>query len=274
MLVDFMLIGAQKSGTTSLAHQLAQHPQIGFCRHKEPDFFSKHDDWTRNIAEYHRLYELSSGKLYGEASTTYTWIPEYPETASRLHQYNPNLKLLYIMRQPVERAISHYTHHLLRARTRYPPEIEVFEHPTYINHSRYALQMRPYLERFPRENLYFLLFEEYIDNPTGTLDAIAAHLGIEQSGFDQIDLSPQYQTLDRSGDRKIKKWLTPLARLFPLKIRNALRGPFVYRLDAKIEFPLETKQLLWRFLQDDVRAIEEIMGRRLDLWREFPYDHK
>jgi len=272
MLVNFMLIGAQKSGTSSLAYQLIQHPQISFCKHKEPDYFSKSIDWQADLNKYHELFSCSPGKIYGEASTTYSWILEYPETADRLYKYNPNLKLLYIMRQPVERAISHYTHHLLRARTKYPLEIEVFENPTYINHSRYALQLGPYLERFPRENLLLIIFEEFSQNAHGILYSIADHLGIDRTGFDKIDLKPQYRTMDRTGDRKIKKWLTPFARIFPLKIRNALRGPFVFKLDSKIEFPLETKKLLWRFLQDDVQAIENIMERSLDLWRDAPYD--
>lgn len=267
-----MLIGAQKSGTTSLAYQLRQHPQIGFCQHKEPNFFSLPGEVVADVAEYHALFDESIDKVYGEASTTYSWFPQYPHTPQRIHDYNPGMKIIYIMRQPVERAISHYTHHLLRARTKYPPEIEVFENPTYINHSRYALQMRPYLERFPRENLLLIVFEEYTQNTLRTLYSIANHLGIDRTGFDKIDLEPQYRTMDRTGDRKIKKWLTPFARIFPLKIRNTLRGPFVYRLDSKIDFPLETKKLLWRFLQDDVQAIENIMERSLDLWRDAPYD--
>jgi len=271
MLVDFMLIGAQKSGTTSLSYQLAQHPQISFCKHKEPGYFSRSDDWVVTLDQYHALYDYSPGKIYGEGSTNYTWLSKYPETASRLHEYNPNLKLIYIMRQPVERIISHYTHHLLRARTRYEKEKEVFEIPEYINHSRYALQIKPYLELFPKENILLMLFEEYINRPLESLHQIAYHLGIDGVGFDEVDLSPQYQTLERTGDKKIKKWLTPISRLFPVKIRNALRAPFVYPLESKIEFPIQTKKLLWRFVENDVDEIEQIMGRTLPAWRYPPF---
>ncbi len=274
LLVDFMLIGAQKSGTTSLSYQLAQHPQISFCKHKEPNFFSKTFDWQGHIDEYHGLYERSQGKIYGEGSTTYSWLPEYPETPYRLHAYNPNLKLIYIMRQPVDRTISHYTHHLLRARTKHSKEREVFEDPTYINHSRYSVQIRPYLELFPRENILLIVFEEYAKNILSALYQIANHIGVDSSCFDHVDLTPQYQTMNRTGDKKIKKLLTPLARLFPLRFRNALRGPFVYKLPSRIEFPIHTKKLLWRFLEDDVRETEKIMGRRIDSWHTLPYSSK
>jgi hypothetical protein len=273
MLVDFMLIGAQKGGTTSLAYQLAQHPQIHFCKHKEPDYFSKSPEWAANINDYHQLYNFSPGKIYGEASTTYTWIPEYPDTALRLKAYNPNLKFIYLMRQPVDRTISHYNHELLRARTKYPKEREVFEVPIYINHSRYALQIRPYLELFPRENILLLVFEEYIKDPLQTLYRIADHLEIDAHRFDGIDLSPQNKTMERTGERRIKRWLTPIARLFPLRVRNSLRRPFVYKIGSKIEFPIETKRLLWRFLEDDVEAIARIMGRSLNIWRHNSYSN-
>jgi hypothetical protein len=271
MLVNFMVIGAQKAGTTSLSYQLSQHPQISFCKHKEPDFFSKTKNWRAELDVYHDLYEKHPDKVYGEGSTTYSWIPEYPDVAQKIHEYNPDVKLIYLMRHPVERLISHYTHHLLRARTKYPPEVEVLEVPTYINHSRYAMQLRPYLELFPRENILLLLFEEYIKDPLMSLRQIAVHVGVNPQGFDGVDLRPQYQSLERTGDRKIKKWLTPFGRLLPLQIRNALRGPFVYRLRSKPEFSVKSRKLLWRFFEDDVRSLEVIMGCPLDLWRKSPY---
>lgn len=271
MQIDFMLIGAQKSGTTSLAYQLAQHPQICFCRTKEPHHFSKSIDWNGSLDEYHKLFDPYPGQICGEASTTYTWLPQYPDTANRLHTYNPNLKLLYLMRQPVERIVSHYTHRLLRGRTKSPKEAEVLENPIYVNRSRYAVQIRPYLELYNRENILLIIFEEYVKNQIYSLKEIAAHLGIEPNGFDGIENNPQYQSLERKGDKKIKTWLTPLSRLFPLRIRNALRGPFVYGLESKPEFSYEFKKLLWRFVIEDVQEIERIIERPLDIWHYHPY---
>jgi hypothetical protein len=271
MLVDFMLIGAQKSGTTSLSYQIAQHSEVVFCKNKEPDYFSKSPEWSAHIQEYHSLYEYSNGKIYGEASTTYTWLPEYPDTAPRLYAYNPNLKFIYIMRQPVDRVVSHYTHHLLKARTKYAGDREVFEDPAYVNHSRYAVQLRPYLELFSANNILLIIFEEYVRHPRLTLNHIADHIGVRRDGFDGIDLSPQYLSMNRTGDKKIKKWLSPLSRIFPVKVRNALRGPFVYKLESKVDLPLDTKRILWRLLEDDVQEIEKILGRPLDVWRQPPY---
>jgi len=114
MRVDFMMIGAQKSGTTSLAAQLAAHPQICFCREKEPAYFHQVADWRAELDHYHALYDPRPGQLLGEASTHYTFFPQYRDTAARLYEYNPALKLIYIMRQPVDRIVSLYSHNFVR----------------------------------------------------------------------------------------------------------------------------------------------------------------
>ena len=76
MQVDFMVIGAHKSGTTSLAYQLGQHSQISFCREKEPHYFCTDKD-SGQLEKYHNLFEPGMGQLYGEGSTSYTIYPEY-----------------------------------------------------------------------------------------------------------------------------------------------------------------------------------------------------
>ena len=266
MLVDFMIIGAQKSGTTSLAYQLSQHPQISFSQEKEPHYFSKISDWQNHLTEYHANFHIAPGKRYGEASTSYTWLLNYPDTAKRIYAYNPSVKLIYLMRHPVERVISHYNHNYIRGKTNYPKEKEIIKCPNYINWGRYAVQIRPYLELFPRNQILLLIFEEYMQHTLPTLHQVAEFLGIDPSGFDSIDLSPQYQSVGRYAPRQIKRWLTPVARLFPLNVRDALNKPFVYKMKAKIAFSEETKQLLWRFFVDDVRAIEAILGREIPSW--------
>ena len=138
MQVDFMIIGAQKCGTSSLASMLSQHRQICFCKAKEPHFFSRHEDWATRLDVYHRLFSPRPGQLCGEASTSYSFLPEHGPTHERLHEYNPALRLLYLVRDPVERILSQYNHELLRGWTRGPLEVEVLENPTYLDRSRYA----------------------------------------------------------------------------------------------------------------------------------------
>src|SRR3990172_564869 len=106
MRVDFMVIGAQKCATSTLARQLAYHPDICFSKPKEPAYFNRTQNWQEGLEKYHQLYSPVEGRICGEASTMYSSLPEWQGTHSRLFAYNPELKLIYIMRLPVERVIS------------------------------------------------------------------------------------------------------------------------------------------------------------------------
>jgi hypothetical protein len=231
--VNFMIIGAQKSGTSSLAEQLATHREICFCKEKEPAYFNTVSDWQSRLEEYHRLYSPSANQICGEASTSYTFIPEYQETHSRLFAYNSNLKLIYIMRQPLERIRSHYAHRVAHGRVHDPPDVSIFSDPTYVKRTCYWLQIQPYLELFGPDNVLLLIFEEYIRDQMKTLRQIASFLEISASNFGQIDTSAKNQS-------------------------NPKHKP---------KFSIDLQQKLCRLLEEDVEKIEQSMGRRIELWR-------
>lgn len=275
MLVDFAIIGAQKCGTTSLAAQMAEHPSICFCEIKEPGYFHRVEDWQAGLEAYHQLYAPEAGQICGEASTMYTFLPEWQGTHSRLFAYNPNLKLIYIMRQPVERVISNYSHDLVRGFVKAPPEIAVFEDPTYINRSRYAVQMRPYLEIFPRENVLLLVFEEYIADQSQTLRQIASFLGVSSNTFANTVSVDKHKTVGQTYLKNPVVRSLVRSRAFQAvrpRLASSLRQPIRRRLsnqlDEKPHFVPSLRQAIWRFVEDDVHGVEELLGRRLDVWRQ------
>ena len=279
MRVDFMIIGAQKCGTTSLAEQLASHPEIAFCRIKEPGFFNTTTKWQAELPDYHALYSPQTGeqsrRLYGEASTMYTFFPEWRETHHRLFDYNPDLKLIYIMRQPVERIISNYSHDVVRNLIKGQPEEVIFQHPNYINRSRYAIQLRPYLELFPRQNILTLIFEEYTADQHSMLTQIAQFLAIDPANFQDASATHMHKTV---GEYKLKSsflrkqveslWFQKIRSLAPVKLRGAIRRSLSNKLDEKPFFSPQLKQDIWRLLEDDVCQVEAIVGKRLDNWRK------
>lgn len=276
MRVDFMIIGAQKCGTTSLASQLAAHPEICFCKEKEPGYFHKTEAWEEGLEQYHSLYSPLPGQLCGEASTYYTFYPEYRETHNRLFEYNPALKLIYVMRQPVERVISHYTHNRVREIDTRPPEIAVFSDASYVNYSRYGVQLRPYLELFDPANVLPIIFEEYTADQIGTLNRIAGFLGIDLEPFFEADTSPRHQSVGQPylrSDIAVAFTKTELFRLMrrvlPAPIRQPIRHKlFSNKIDEKPYFAPDVREALWRLLEDDVLAVEALLGRRLDIWRD------
>ena len=275
MRVDFMIIGAQKCGTTSLAAQLAEHPEICFCRKKEPGYFHRTQDWEAGLEGYHNLFSPVDGQICGEASTMYTFLPEWQDTPARLFAYNSELKLIYIMRQPVERVISSYAHELVRGRVKALPETAVFQDPTYINRSRYGVQIRPYLELFKRENILLLLFEEYVASQSGTLQLIADFLGVSAEPFQALAPAEKHKTvgeyywkhstlLNMVGSPALEA----ARKYLPAPVREVIKRTFSNKPDEKPVLPVAAKRTLWRLLEDDVRTVEELLGRRLDVWRQ------
>lgn len=276
MKVDFMMIGAMKCGTTSIAEQLALHPQICFSRIKEPGYFHKTEAWQAGLNSYHALFEPKPGQLCGEGSTFYTFFPEFTDTHRRLYEYNPALKLIYVMRQPVKRIISHYTHNLVREIDKRSPEQAVFEDPRYINRSRYGVQIRPYLELFGPENVLLLVFEDYTADQVISLRRIAEFLGIDPAPFTETDTTPRHQSVGQPYIRyEAVRNLTgtvafqKVRSMVPTAVRHSIRDRFLAnKIDEKPEFTLETRQALWRMLEDDVYAIERLLDRRLGDWRQ------
>jgi len=273
MRVNFMIIGAQKCGTTSLASQLAQHSDVCFSQVKEPGYFNQSDDWAKHLDSYHELYAPRSGQICGEASTMYTFLPEYLGTHARLHEYNPKLKLIYIMRNPVERLISNYAHDLVRGLVNGDPGETIAQQPAYLNRSRYFHQIRPYVDIFSRENILLLVFEEYVADQQATLKKIARFLNIGEIEFDGISRSEKHRTvgtwyLKYAPARKLAETalFQKIRPSIPLAIRRSIRRKLSNKLDEKPTIKADLREKLWGSLEPEISAIEQLMGRRLESW--------
>lgn len=276
MKVDFMIIGAQKCGTTSLAAQLAAHPEICFSKKKEPGYFNASTNWRDTIDQYHRLFEPTDGQLCGEASTMYTFLPEYIGTARRLHEYNPDLKLIYIMRNPVDRIVSHFTHNLARGQVVNDPLRAVKDDPTYMTRSHYAAQIAPYLELFGQSNVLLIIFEEYVQDQLATLERIAQFLEIDSGGFQRVDTAPKHKSV---GEYRLKSQLVEqvvsaeafqvVRTLVPDGIRRPIRHRFFSnKVDERPQFSRELLETLWCFFEADVAQLERLLGREIHAWKQ------
>ena len=115
MKVDFFIVGAPKAGTTSLHHYLNEHPEIEMSTQKEADFFSDESlqkqglyygkNRIDTLEKYHNLFPSIQEKKYGEASVSYLFYEDVPK---KIKEYNSNGKIIIMLRNPVERAFSHY----------------------------------------------------------------------------------------------------------------------------------------------------------------------
>jgi len=257
--VDFAIIGAQKSGTTSLAYQLSQHPEVVISKEKEPHFFSKRDDWQGALDEYHQLFSHKPGRCFGEASTSYSFYDEYPKAAARLAQYNPALKLIYLLRHPVDRMESHYNHRLRNGAASRRPLKALSGDPAYIQRSRYFYQLRSYLEHFPKEQLLVLLFEEYTADPLGHLARISEFLNISPEPLAQADLTPK-----NVSDVSVKLKSASVLRAFSGALAHLPgAGRLARHVPVKYRFSNELRDLLWKTVEDDMQRLEQWMARPL-----------
>ena len=183
-LPDFLVIGAAKSGTSTLHHLLDQHPGIYMSAVKEPCFFDVDVGWSRGWSWYHDLFDpASSNQLCGESSTNYTRIPQVSGVPERIHAAMPDVKLIYLMRHPVDRAYSHYVHRVSRELYQGQPVRLSFEEfaeqdPMCLDSSDYKTQIEAYFARFPREAFLFLLTSD-LKSPARLMSRVGPFLGLE-----------------------------------------------------------------------------------------------
>ncbi len=161
-LPDFLLIGAMKCGTTSLYHYLRDHPQIFMPSIKAPEFFAEEGNWGRGIGWYRRQFEGAAPGVVaiGEASNVYTKYPRYRGVPARIADHIPYARLVYVVRDPIDRIRSHYQTRLTEGTERAPIGRAVRENPIYLDYSRYAMQLDRYLDHFPREQLLVITAED------------------------------------------------------------------------------------------------------------------
>lgn len=176
--LDFAIIGAMKCGTTSIASYLDQHPEISMHDDKEPNLFSRYPDWKNRLDDYFSHFDHKK-RCLGEASTTYTKYPMYgADTPQRLYDHNPNMKLIYIVRDPLKRIISDYMHLYMRGIIRRPIDKALELHPEIIDRSKYHMQISRYTGCFDRSNILVLDYEGYQRDNLKYLNRICQHLGM------------------------------------------------------------------------------------------------
>ncbi len=161
---NLFIIGAMKAGTSSLHEYLHQHPEMFMSRFKEPQYFAPHstrwgEKWGQGnpypepgIDWYLRLFEnVGDVKYAGESSSSYTARPWVTGCECRIHQFNPNARLIYLMRDPIERTISHYWHFVADGREDRDMLTAIRQNDEYVARSHYAMQLKPYLDTFGPE---------------------------------------------------------------------------------------------------------------------------
>ena len=180
---NLFIIGAMKSGTTSLHHYLAHHPQAFMCEPKEPGYFVEELNLRMGLDWYLGLFQHANGaRIIGESSTHYAKLPAYQGVCERIHAFNPDARFVYLMRDPLQRMVSHYWHNvrnLFLEAERRDFSTAVAADPTYFAFSDYAAQLEPYFRLFGRDRVYCIVYEDLVADPEGTTRMLLQWLGLE-----------------------------------------------------------------------------------------------
>lgn len=196
----FLIIGAQKGGTTSLYNDLVQHPQVAGALRKELHYFDINNHRSVNWYRAHFPILGRSTRITGEASPYYLF---HPYASVRIKDLLPDVKLIVMLRNPIDRAWSHYHHEITRGfeKLSFEQAIEAesrrvgdpstigadsnsdaachHRHFSYLARGRYAQQLRRWFEFFPREQMLVLKSEEYFEDPATTYCQLLEFLGLD-----------------------------------------------------------------------------------------------
>ena len=187
-MLDFVGIGAQKAGTTWIYEQLSRHPDITFPAGKEVHFFDR--DFDKGLAWYDALFPDIAGIKQGEITPAYAFLPQ--EKIKILYELNPNVKLFYSIRHPVERAWSGAMMALRRAEL----DVEEASDQWFLDHfmsqgSRkrgdYQSCIDRWLSIFPQEQLCLIDFSDIAQRPRNVMLKIARHIGVDTAFYEKIE---------------------------------------------------------------------------------------
>lgn len=265
-LPSFLIIGAMKCGTTSLYRDLEPHPDIYFPLDKEPaDLISDDVASDEGLAHYASHFrDARPGQRIGEASTAYTKLPHIAGVPQRARAaLGPDIRLIYIVRDPIDRLISHHRHEGAQGLLDPDPDKAIDADTGMVEYSRYAYQLEPWLEAFDRERLLVLRFEDYIaDRPAGAART-AVHLGVEPRP-DLVDAQRIYNKSDnkpivRGGWRRVLH--SPIYRravrpLLPINLRDRVRHALLPKADFQPLAP--SRDLLGRLVDTFVPELERL----------------
>ena len=185
---DFLVIGGMKCASTTMHEDLSMHPMIE-CGKKELNALLKTD-----LAEIAAIYSgnfrgAQTEQLLGDVSADYSTLPTNPGVAERALKVAPGLKIVYIVRDPVRRALSHHKHMVnWSGAGRMPQDVNVAieNHPELMSYSCYAMQLQPWIKAFGLENILVIKFEDYVSDRTVVTNRVCRFLSLPET---ELELS-------------------------------------------------------------------------------------
>lgn len=295
MMPNFLIIGAAKSGTTSLYDYLKQHPSIFLTTLKEPRFFALENKTINyqgpvqivnqkavtKLPDYHTLFDtVNDETAVGEASTVYLYDENTP---SNIKAHIPECKLICVLRNPADRAFSSYAHMVrdgfetlsfeeglaqeaVRIKDNWPPLWH------YVTRGFYYEQVKRYFDDFEEQQIKVYLYEDLLHQPQWLVDDVFQFLEVD-TGF-KPDVSRKSNVSGSPRNKVISQmlakdnWIKAVSRqLLPKSIRGKIYKSVKKKNLGKADtMKPETKKMLTELFREDITALETLIQRDLSHW--------
>ncbi len=291
----FLIIGAGKAGTTSLYRYLSEHPDVFMSPKKEPNFFAFEgetldykgpgDSTAKNLSvttkdEYLRLFaDAGNARAIGEASPVYLYSEKAPE---RIHHYVPDIRLVAVLRQPVDRAYSAFMMMVRSGRESCHDFREVVEDQkrrqmenwgsaTLMEEGFYFKLLSRYFERFDRSQIKVFLFEDIVSNVAELYAGLTEFIGVS-SEFAPPDFA-KHNVSGAPRSRLLQSWTSKSGRvnkigrlLIPKPLRSAMKQRILEANLVKVPIDPQLKTELTTRYRDDILRLQDLIDRDLTHW--------
>ena len=260
-----MIIGAMKSGTSSLYSYLCEHPQICPCKIKEPEYFSDKQSHGSDILGYEGLWDFNSKqhKYALEASTGYTKFPTEKDIPKKIFAYGLRPKFIYLVRDPIDRIESHIN--FMKGMPEYDNNIE-YDLEYMQNISNYSLQLQQYEEYFSENDILVLEFSNFIKSPHQSLQKVCEFLEIKE-----MDFNVRYDIKNKT--RKVTK-VDKLLRKSSLvkKITNYLPRSVIISIQKILLRFFQTEKYKRLSLFEKNRILSELSEQQIEFSKKYSVD--
>jgi hypothetical protein len=279
---NLIIIGGLKCGTTSIHHYLGLHPEIQMSKPKELNFFVEELSWDLGLEWYKGRFD-DRFAVRGESSPHYTNQPRFKGVAERIQQHCPDAKLIYMVRDPIKRVLSHWVHATGAGYERGNID-DVLSRPdtAYVQRSLFWMQLQPYLRRFDREQIAVITSEELQSEREATMRNAFRFAGVDEDfTHEQFDREWEKSSAKQGDKYQVMEKLIklPVLRSFD---RNFDRLPESLRwiVEKAVHDPekpsapkpqLSEQQVeyLRGLFRDDVSGLQEFAGRKFEGWGEY-----
>jgi len=284
MKVGIFIVGTPKSGTTSLHYYMNEHPEILMSSVKEPDFFTDKEivdqglyygtSRINTLQKYHSLFsDKNDEKIFGESSVSYLFYPEVPK---RIKKYNTEAKIIIMLRNPVDRAFSHYLMDfrlgLLSDRFE-----DVFNKKESLKFQQYFLlgnyysQVKRYFDEFSKENVHIIWYSDFKKDAEKEVQKVFKFIDVDSNY--KVSFETVHNSFSMPKNKIIRNiysivWLRKLLSFFfPSTFVGFIKSTLLKK-GNKPRITTESRKFFTEYYLDDICKLEELLSINLSEWKK------